>query len=53
MLTNASNLHARTRKSPKRRLSTRAWSLCLVSTGRTELNVQSSDSKLLKRAYAQ
>lgn len=48
-LTNASNLHARTCKSSKRSLSTRTWSFCLVSTSSTELNVQSSNSKLLNR----
>ena len=46
--TNAPNFHARTSKSPESRLSTRPRSLGFVASGRTKLNVQCSDTKLLK-----
>jgi hypothetical protein len=49
MLTNTAYLHARSSKSSKSRLSTRARGFGLVSTCSTELNVQCSNSKLLQR----
>ena len=47
-LTNASNFHPRTSKSPESRLSTRSRGLGLVASSGTKLNVQRSDTKLLK-----
>jgi hypothetical protein len=47
-LTNASNFHPRTSKSPESRLSTRSRGLGLVASSCTKLNVQRGDTELLK-----
>ncbi len=51
MLTNTTNLHARSSKCSKCGLSTRTRGFCLVTTSSTELDMQSSYSKLLQNGY--
>lgn len=45
--TYTTNLHARTSQSPKCRLSTRTWSLGLIATSCTKLDMESSKPQLL------
>lgn len=52
-LTNSTNLHSRTSKGPKCRLSTRTWSLGFISSSSTELDMKSSDAKFLNGIESQ